>query len=67
MTRWSVHLGCRNVVRVLGLGFKKNSDARDVVPEAMFICQELCRGGSLKSLVRDQMCAPCKVRACRAL
>ena len=54
-------------MRVLGLGFKKNSDARDVVPEAMFICQELCRGGSLKSLVRDQMCAPCKVRACRAL
>lgn len=50
--------GCRNVVRVLGLGFKPDTDGHDDKPESMFICQELCQGGSLRSLVLNQMCKP---------
>ena len=54
---------CRNVVRVYGLGFKQGSDGHDASPEAMFICQELCPGGSLRSLVIKQMYKPTKVTA----
>ena len=53
--------GCRNVVRVLGLGFRPGSDGHDATPESMFICQELCTGGSLRSMVIKQMCKPHQV------
>ena len=48
-------------MRVLGLGFKRNSDGHDLLPHSAFICQELCLGGSLRSLVLRQMCNPFKV------
>lgn len=48
-------------MKVLGLGFAAAGDGKHVSPESMFMVAELCRGGSLRDVVRDQMMSFSKV------
>ena len=49
-------------MRVVGLGFRAEADGRSVLPDSMFIVQELCAGGALRDLVAEQMCSPRQAR-----
>ena len=50
-------------MRVLGLGFRPDTDGRNVSPDSLFIVQELCAGGALRDMVSDQMCLPRQVHS----
>ena len=41
-------------MRVLGLGFRPEEGLDGVDPESLFICEELCTGGSLKDVMLRQ-------------
>ena len=50
-------------MRVIGLGFTAEDTIETVRSNKLFICEELCSGGSLRQLVTRQMEAPDKVPA----
>jgi hypothetical protein len=59
-----VHSAARSIVGVLGVGFSQApAGASDsVVRDSIFMVTELCRGGSLREKVLEQMIAGRKVR-----
>ncbi len=56
-----LHCVRRCVVGLVGLGFAPGPEPDSIQNDSLLMAQELCRGGSLRDLVAEQMVSPREV------